>query len=167
MEYLVYKAVTETITFELVDDLTEEGYDVSYDIRDGIDEGETKTYDVEIDETGAAKVVLDWHGDTLTLSLNLLTPDDITIQSSGTKPKYIVIDNASVGTYQINVIGDDVSTDNEPFTLAIGTGGVSGDDDDDDDDDPTPTAPSDTPGFELLAMLIALAIALILLKKKK
>ena len=165
MEYLVFKAVTETITSTIKQDLIDDGYNITHDIRGGVDEGETKTYDIEINESGTIKVVLDWYGETLTLSANVLTPGGATIQASGTKPKYIEIAEGAAGSYKVSVTGDDVSTDNEPFTLAVGTGGTpSGDDD---GSTTTPPSGGGTPGFELLTMLVALMVALILIRKKK
>jgi len=63
MEYLVFKAVTEDITSTVESSLTGEGYDIAYDIRGGINQDETKDYNIEIDESGDTKFVLDCYGE--------------------------------------------------------------------------------------------------------
>jgi len=86
------------------------------------------------------------------------------ISGEGAKQKYVEISDASAGTYTVSITGFNVSNENEPFTILIGT--VAGSSDDDNGSEPTSTSP-DTPGFELLTMMVAIVIALILLKKKK
>lgn len=120
MEYLVFKAVTETVASTVQSSLTAEGFSVTYDIRGGVNQDETKNYNIEITKSTDVKFVLDWHGSSMGLSVQ--TPAGATVQSVGTKPKCVEITGASAGTYVVSVTGDDVSSENEPFVLMVGTG---------------------------------------------
>lgn len=120
MEYLVFKAVTETVASTVQSSLTAEGYSITYDIRGGINQGETKNYSITIAISTDVKIVLEWYGSSMGLSVQ--TPAGATLPSAGTKPKYVEITDASAGTYVVSVTGIDVSTQNEPFVLVVGTG---------------------------------------------
>lgn len=152
MEYLVFKAVTETVASSVQSSLTAEGYSIAYDIRGAINQGETENYNITIAEPTDVKIVLDWHGSSLGLSVR--TPAGATLPSTGTKPKYVEITGASAGTYVVSVTGVDVPTQNEPFTLAVGTG--------------TPSAPAGEFPWLLVAIgaiiLVVIVVIAILVK---
>jgi len=166
MQYLVFKAVTETFVSDVEEALVAEDFEIDYDIRDAIDQDETKTYDVEITGGENVRIVIDWAGSSLGLSVQ--GPDGATYTATGTKPKYVSIENAAAGTYTISVTGDDVPSDNEPFVLAVGTGGTLDGGTTDDgttppggDGDSTTTQTGDMTWLIIVIVVVVIAVALV------
>lgn len=153
MEYLVFTAVTENVASTVEDSLSSEGYYLSYDIRGGINQGETKNFTITISQSTNVKFVLDSYSPCMEFSVQ--TPAGAVLESAGTKRRCIEIAGAAPGTYTINATGVNVSSENEPFVLAVGTGAEAGKV----EGAPTAGSPWLTVGIGVLALVLVLIVA--------
>ncbi len=153
MEYLVFTAVTENVASAVQNSLASEGYYLSYDIRGGINQGQTKSYTITISKSTNVKFVSDAYSPCMEFSVQ--TPAGAVLESAGTKRGCIEIADAAPGTYMINATGVNVSSENEPFVLAVGTGAEAGKV----EGAPTAGSPWLTVGIGVLALVLVLIVA--------
>lgn len=119
MEYLALTAMTEDLAKENKEILEGEGYEVVKDNRGMADQGETVTYTYEAAEGESFKIVLNWPGSVMKLSV--YDPDGALYDEveSDTPPIGITVVKAkSPYTYQVTAV--DVPYGNYEYAVGVG-----------------------------------------------
>ena len=126
LEYLVLKPVTSEIARDLIDQIIQWGGSVVAETIDTISQGDTCTFIYVSSEVQDLMFGLGWPGSTMKLSI--YRPDDTLYaqKESSASPIFVEVLNAEAGEWTYKITAMDVTYDNYPFVVEIGSKSPSG-----------------------------------------